>query len=265
MAAAIAWSARSGSSRICASIREPGVFIVDDVAFMQEGTGWRSARRLPRRHRKKYYLETRGDVLLRNKECSGSGSGSASSTCSSASRRSMRRGCEISQARLARPEFRGGRIRSLARHQCRDQFDRRSRLGSRRGSRSVREWCLDVPEIVNISVNTPYPGDRELADRGASLQPAIIACSISSMRCCRQNCRSEFYRELVTTQQAIYSKHLDWRRCADASGLLAGCCSRARRISSTAFSNSTASTTRAAARRSRRSRGLPNSAATKGR
>src|SRR5260370_3302222 len=22
----------------------------------------------------------------------------------------------------------------------------------------VREWCMEVPEIVNISVNTPYPG-----------------------------------------------------------------------------------------------------------
>src|SRR5207237_37255 len=24
--------------------------------------------------------------------------------------------------------------------------------------RIVREWCLEQPEIVNISVNTPYPG-----------------------------------------------------------------------------------------------------------
>jgi hopanoid C-3 methylase len=22
----------------------------------------------------------------------------------------------------------------------------------------VRQWCLEIPEIVNISVNTPYPG-----------------------------------------------------------------------------------------------------------
>ena len=39
MAAATGWSARSGSSRICGSIREPGVFIVDDVAFVQEQHG----------------------------------------------------------------------------------------------------------------------------------------------------------------------------------------------------------------------------------
>ncbi len=24
--------------------------------------------------------------------------------------------------------------------------------------RVVREWCMDVPEVVNISINTPYPG-----------------------------------------------------------------------------------------------------------
>ena len=24
--------------------------------------------------------------------------------------------------------------------------------------RVIREWCLGIPEIVNISVNTPYPG-----------------------------------------------------------------------------------------------------------
>ena len=24
--------------------------------------------------------------------------------------------------------------------------------------RIVREWCMDVPEVVNLSINTPYPG-----------------------------------------------------------------------------------------------------------
>jgi hopanoid C-3 methylase len=31
----------------------------------------------------------------------------------------------------------------------------------------------------------------------------------------------EFYRELVTTQRAIYRKHLDWRQLWDASGIAA--------------------------------------------
>src|SRR5262249_34704733 len=52
-----------------ASIREPGVFIVDDVAFIQARTGFAIGEAIARRNiRKQYYLETRGDVLLRNKE-----------------------------------------------------------------------------------------------------------------------------------------------------------------------------------------------------
>ena len=71
----------------------PGVFIVDDVAFIQAEHGFAIGREIERRGiRKKYYLETRGDVLLRNKEVFRTGSASASSTCSSASRRSTRRG-----------------------------------------------------------------------------------------------------------------------------------------------------------------------------
>src|SRR5260370_27036699 len=33
--------------------------------------------------------------------------------------------------------------------------------------------------------------------------------------------RAEFYRELVTTQRAIYRRHLDWRQLWDASGVAA--------------------------------------------
>jgi Recombinase len=52
-----------------ASIREPGVFIVDDVAFVQEKHGFAIGEAIARKGmRKNFYLETRGDVLLRNKE-----------------------------------------------------------------------------------------------------------------------------------------------------------------------------------------------------
>src|SRR5712671_2783869 len=52
-----------------ASIKEPGVFIVDDVAFIQEEHGYAIGKEIAKRGiKKKFYLETRGDVLLRNKE-----------------------------------------------------------------------------------------------------------------------------------------------------------------------------------------------------
>ena len=52
-----------------AQIHEPGVFIVDDVAFVHAEHGMKIGEAIQRRGiRKKYYLETRGDVLLRNKD-----------------------------------------------------------------------------------------------------------------------------------------------------------------------------------------------------
>src|SRR5712675_1411544 len=52
-----------------AAIREPGIFIVDDVAFVQERHGMELGEAVARAGiKKRYYLETRGDVLLRNKE-----------------------------------------------------------------------------------------------------------------------------------------------------------------------------------------------------
>ena len=77
--------------------------------------------------------------------------------------------------------------------------------------RVVREWCLEIPEIVNISVNTPYPGtetwfteSRRLASRDYRLfdiQHAVLPTHLPL---------PEFYRELVDTQQVLNRKHLGW-------------------------------------------------------
>ena len=50
-------------------IREEGVFLLDDVAFIQGEHGMKIGELIAQRGiKKQYYLETRGDVLLRNKE-----------------------------------------------------------------------------------------------------------------------------------------------------------------------------------------------------
>jgi hopanoid C-3 methylase len=50
-------------------IQEPGIFIVDDVAFIQAKHGLVIGEAIARKGiKKRYYLETRGDVLLTNKE-----------------------------------------------------------------------------------------------------------------------------------------------------------------------------------------------------
>src|SRR5439155_237546 len=52
-----------------ARIAEPNVFLVDDVAFVHPEHGFAIGAELERRGiRKEYYLETRCDVLLRNRE-----------------------------------------------------------------------------------------------------------------------------------------------------------------------------------------------------
>src|SRR5690348_17382615 len=74
-----------------------------------------------------------------------------------------------------------------------------------------------MPDVINISVNTPYPGteswlteERRLATRDYRLfdiQHAVLPTRLPL---------AEFYDELVTTQRAIYARHLDWR---DLSGV----------------------------------------------
>ena len=41
--------------------------------------------------------------------------------------------------------------------------------------RAIREWALSVPEIVNISVNTPYPGTETFLTRGAAHDARLSA------------------------------------------------------------------------------------------
>jgi len=73
----------------------------------------------------------------------------------------------------------------------------------------IREWALSIPEIVNISVNTPYPGTEtfqamagKLATRDYRLfdiQHAVLPTKLPLAR---------FYEELVRTQQVLNTKHL---------------------------------------------------------
>jgi hypothetical protein len=75
----------------------------------------------------------------------------------------------------------------------------------------IRQWCLEIPEIVNISVNTPYPGTetwhteaRRVRTRDYRLydiQHAVLPTKLSL---------PEFYAELIKTQRVLATKHLGW-------------------------------------------------------
>ena len=88
--------------------------------------------------------------------------------------------------------------------------------------RVIREWALSIPEIVNISVNTPYPGTETFLEQGHLLatrdyrlfdiQHAVMPTRLPLDR---------FYGELVKTQQVLNMKHLGLSALKDTAVLAA--------------------------------------------
>jgi hopanoid C-3 methylase HpnR len=172
--------------------------------------------------RKRYYLETRGDVLLRNKE--------VFRLWQRLGLKTMFLGLEaIDEEGLRKYRKRV----SLGRNFEAVEFARSLGVNvainliadpdwDHERFRIVREWCLEMPDVINISVNTPYPGTESWITDGRRLetrdyrlfdiQHAVLPTRLPL---------AEFYRELVTTQRAIYRRHLDWRQLWDASGIAA--------------------------------------------
>jgi hopanoid C-3 methylase HpnR len=204
-----------------AAIAEPGIFIVDDVAFIQDRHGFAIGEEIARRNiRKKYYLETRADVLLRNKE--------VFQFWRRLGLDYMFLGIEaIDEEGLAKYRKRI----SLGRNFEALEFART--LGIKvainiivdpdwdeQRFAAVRDWCLEIPEIVNLSINTPYPGteswlteERRLTSRDYRLfdiQHAVLPTRLPL---------PVFYRELLTTQRVLYRKHLNWMTAPRVAGI----------------------------------------------
>ena len=207
-----------------AGVREPGVFIVDDVAFIQSKHGMAIGEAIARRGiKKQYYLETRGDVLLRNKEVFqfwktlglaymfiGIEAIDAEGLAHYRKRTTMGKNFEAL-------EFARSLGITVAINLIADpSWDRRR-------FEIVRQWCLEIPEIVNISVNTPYPGTetwhteaRQVTTRDYRLydiQHAVLPTTLPL---------PEFYAELVKTQQILNQKHLGWSALKSTARIAAG-------------------------------------------
>jgi hopanoid C-3 methylase HpnR len=205
-------------------IREPGVFIVDDVAFIHERHGMELGEAVASAGiRKRYYLETRGDVLLRNKE--------VFRFWKKLGVAYMFLGLEaIDEEGLRKYRKRVPLGRNFEALEFARSLDIHLAINlivdpdwDHERFRILREWCLEQPEIINISVNTPYPGteswvteERRLTTRDYRLfdiQHAVLPTRLPL---------AEFYDELVTTQRAIYAKHIDWRDIKGVAGIAAG-------------------------------------------
>jgi hopanoid C-3 methylase len=173
--------------------------------------------------RKRYYLETRGDVLLRNKEVF---------------RFWKQIGLEymfIGLEAIDEDGLKKHRKRvSLGRNFEALEFARS--LGimiainliadpdwDHERFRIVREWGVEQPEVVNLSVNTPYPGTESWLTEGTKvasrdyrlydIQHTVLPTRLPL---------AEFYDELVTTQRAFYRKYLGFRRVINTAGVIAG-------------------------------------------
>jgi hopanoid C-3 methylase HpnR len=209
------------------SIKERGVFIVDDVSFVHEEHGMRLGEAVASAGiKKEYYLETRGDVLLRNKEVFKFwkerlgvkyiflGLEAIDEDGLKKYRKRVPLGRNFEALEFARSLGIRIAINLIADP---DWDHERFRI--------VREWCLEAHDIVNISVNTPYPGteswlteERRLQSRDYRLfdiQHCVLPTKLPL---------EEFYEELVTTQRAIYQRHLGLiglrRFAGDAARLL---------------------------------------------
>ncbi len=201
-------------------IREPGIFIVDDVAFVHETHAMELGEAIRSTGiKKRYYLETRGDVLLRHKE--------AFRFWQSIGLQYLFLGIEaIDEDGLKRYRKRT----SLGRNFEALEFARSLGLivainliadpdWDHERFRIVREWGLEVPEVVNLSVNTPYPGteswlteERALTSRDYRLFDIAHAVMPTKLPL------AEFYDELVATQRAFYRKFAGWRAAYGVAG-----------------------------------------------
>ena len=195
-----------------AQVREPGIFIVDDVAFIQAEHGMQLGEAIARRGiKKRYYLETRGDVLLRNKEVFQFWKRLGLNT--------MFLGLEaIDEEGLKRYRKRVTLSKNFEALEFARSLDINVAVNiiadpswDRERFKVIRDWCLEVPEVVNISINTPYPGtetwhteSRRLTTRDYRLfdiQHTVLPTKLPL---------PEFYKEIVETQRILATKNLGW-------------------------------------------------------
>jgi len=206
------------------SIREPNLFIVDDVAFVHPEHGMAIADELERRGiKKRYYLETRCDVLIRNEEVF---------------RRWARLG--LAYMFLGFESLDADQLALFRKRITPNQNFEALRVARRLGIevainlitdtdwdrdkfRSAQEWALEVPEIVHLTVATPYPGTELFHEERRPLTTTDyrlfdIQHAVTPTRLPLR----EFYEQLVKTQSVINAKFMGWRTAVALSRIISG-------------------------------------------
>ncbi len=193
-----------------ARIEEPNVFLVDDVAFIQPSHGFAIGRAVERRGiRKQFYLETRCNVLLQNRELFAYWKRLGLRYMFLGLEALDEEGLKLHRKRITPGEnFRALEVArelgiTVAVNLIADPDWDERRFAA------VREWAASVPEIVHLTVSTPYPGTetwfteaRKLTTldyRLFDVQHAVLPTRLPLAR---------FYEELVRTQAILARKHL---------------------------------------------------------
>jgi magnesium-protoporphyrin IX monomethyl ester (oxidative) cyclase len=204
------------------SIAEPNVFVVDDVAFIRPEHGDGIAAEVEKRGiRKQYYLETRADVLLRNREVF---------------ERWRRLGLNYMFLGMEALDAEG--LDLFRKRVSPDDNMRALEVARKIGVtvainlivdpqwdveqfRLMREFALSVPEIVHLTIMTPYPGteiwhtqSRELTTRDYRLFDIQHAVTPTKLPL------PQFYEELVRTQSVINRKHLGLAALSKTTGII---------------------------------------------
>ncbi|MGH7948183.1 MAG: hopanoid C-3 methylase HpnR, partial [Candidatus Binataceae bacterium] len=86
----------------------------------------------------------------------------------------------------------------------------------------IREWAMSIPEIVHLTVATPYPGtelwfteSRKLTTldyRLFDIQHSVLPTKLPLQK---------YYEELVKTQNVLNRKHLGWAALKDVASIAA--------------------------------------------
>jgi hopanoid C-3 methylase HpnR len=194
-----------------ARIAEPNVFVVDDVALLDGQHGMAIADEVERRRiRKRYFMETRCDTLIRNEEVF---------------RRWKKLGLTYLFLGLEALDDEGletfhknvtlsDNLRAL-------QIARKLQVivslnlivspqWDEARFRAIERWVREMPEIVHLTVMMPYPGteiwpaaaphlithDYRLFDTQHAVTPTRLPLS-------------QFYEEFTRTQMVLFRKHLN--------------------------------------------------------
>jgi hopanoid C-3 methylase HpnR len=178
-------------------IREPNVFIVDDVAFAYTDHAMAVAEEIElRRLRQRYAAATRAEIVLNNEEVFD---------------RWVDIGLTSLFFRLAslddEPQALSNRALEIA-----NRFGLSATIDlsvdpswDRADFARAREWAAAVPAMVHLTVTTPAPGDPRITSTDYRLydgRHAVMATRLSL---------ADFYDELVNTQTIIQRQHMGWR------------------------------------------------------